>query len=143
MSSKSKTETVREEIRHYLKKTDGRVRQVDLTNYILENSHVATPGIVRGIFNGAQGIGGRYRHIPNVAFTKEDGKVYYFYEENNFSEDSTMSKLSQKVAEFEADLKKDDLLKVSFLDIPSAERKHYLEFIEKFEELRNIFTTKD
>lgn len=139
----SKTEIVREEIRKYLKETNGRVRQVDLTNYILGNSHVATPGIIRGIFNGVQGIGGRYRHIPNVAFAKEEGKVFYYYEENNFSEDSTMNRLSQKVAEFEAELKKDDLLKVSFLDILPEERRHYLEFIEKFEELRDIFTTKD
>ncbi|HFJ9454141.1 TPA: hypothetical protein ACGW67_005464 [Bacillus tropicus] len=146
---KSNTAIVREEIEMYLKqKGEGvKIRQTDLTQYMLQHSSVATGGIVRGIYNRMQGIGGSIKPIPNVHFSKEaDGKVFYFYkptDNNRFSEDSIMGEIEQKIIEFEKVLRGANLLDISLLDLPSEERKVYLKFIDHFEELRNIFGTRN
>lgn len=141
--AKSKTEIVREEIRAYLKTLGGaKVRQVELTNYLLINSTIATEGIIRGIYNRMQGIGGSYKLIPNVKIVKEEGASYLYYEEGEFEDNSVIGRLRQKNSEFEEMLKRDNLWNISILDLPFEERQPYLEYMEKFGILRDAFTKK-
>lgn|GEM_PF-4786904 len=140
---KSRTEIVRGEIREYLKAQKGKkIRQVDLTNYILENSSVATEGIVRGIYNKMLGIGGSYKLIPNVKIVSEDSKSFLYYEESDFNDDSIIGRLKQKNIEFEESLKRAGLWNVSILDLPFEERQPYLEYMDKFGNLRDMFVKK-
>lgn len=141
--NKSKTEIVREEMREYLKTLEGKkIRQVDLTKYMLANSSVASEGIVRGIYNRMLGIGGSYKLIPNVKIVSEDGKSFLYYEESEFNDASIISKLKQKNIEFETSLKQAGLWNVSILDLPFEERQPYFEYMENFEKLRNMFVKK-
>lgn len=141
---KSKTEIVREEMREYLKTQIGsKIRQVDLTNYLLQNSCVATEGIIRGIYNRMLGIGGSYKLIPNVHIVTEDKKSYLYYQESEFIDDSIIGKLKGKNLEFEGILKESGLWNISILDLPFEERQPYIEYMEKFGILRDMFVKKE
>jgi hypothetical protein len=57
----------------------------------------------------------------------------------NFRRQYYWKSQTKKINEFEESLKETDLWNVAILELPFKERKPYLEFMEKFEELRNMF----
>lgn len=136
------TAIIRREIHDYLKSLgEGvEVRQIDLTNYIKENSSVeATEGTLRGIYNKMANIGGTYKGVKDIKISKKiDGSVYYYYEKDNV-ENTVTEHLRKVTMEFEELLKKNNLLNVSIIDLDFKQRKLYVDYIEQFEKLRNLF----
>lgn len=139
----SPTEYVRGEIQEYLKQrgVGVKVRESELFKEILKSSKIASPGILRGIANKAKGIGG-YVPIFHVEVVKEGNKSFYCYKAYRFTENSVLGELQKKVIEFKTTLQRDNLWNVSWIDLSVDERRPYLEFMNRFENVMDLFTAE-
>lgn len=133
---KSTTELAREEIRNYLKnRGEGvRVSQSDLTNHLKNKmGDKITNGIISGLYFKMSGNGPIYIPIPNIKVEKGlDGKMYYYYKNNNIDKDSALLKLKEETSAFEKKLKN---LNINIMDLTNEERQIYIGYIEQFKKL--------
>ena len=145
--AKTQTQILREEILEYLKQQgpEFKIRESELTKYLVANSAVSSPStVLPGIYQKIEGKHGVRISIPGVKRYKEGSKVYYTYspEYFKFEEGTTMYSIKESLNRFEDDLRKNNLWNVAVLELPFEERKAYLQFLEKFEEMRTLFDSE-
>lgn len=137
----TRTAAVRKDMVEVLKNEGGPIRQAELTQKLLKHNASATPGVIRGIFNGVQGISGKHKRVPGVAYYKnDDGSVFYYYEsEVDFTKDGQLKSIKEAFETFEKELEDRNLLVVNLKSATQAERAAMNEFMKRFENLKSFF----
>lgn len=143
MKKVSKTEKLRQSIAEFLKSENGKlIRQKDLIDHFITDGSEYTSGMIRGIFNKMDGVGGIYIPIPNVESIKEDNKAFYRYinpGKPKFETESKLHELGNKIMKFEEELKNENYFNIDLRLLKEEEIQSYISFTKKFEALKNCF----
>jgi hypothetical protein len=143
-----RTDKARIELKNFVKSFNGqRVQQKDVVSYLTSfNNGEFSIGVVRGILNKLDGIGGSYVPIPGILSEKENGSAYYKFltedselESKNKMANQSLTTLShilnEEVSKFEKSFKR---LGIDIVALDESDTQLYFEFVQHLQALKRL-----
>ena len=151
ISMSNKTELTREAIRQYVKDArPEKVRQSDLIKHLQELKDAGkldtTLGVIRGIFNRMDGVGGsKIKPIPQIRSIKEQGKAYYIFDEDYLTESiSQMDQIIFEFKKFQSVLDKRNLLVIDLNKLEADDVNRIISLKKNIDEIAELLgSTRD
>ena len=135
---------------HVRESSPNKVRQCELIKHLQELKDAGkldtTLGVVRGIFNRMDGVGGsKIKPIPQIRSIKEQGKAYYIFDEDYLTESiSQMDQIVFEFKKFQSVLDKRNLLVIDLNKLEADDVNRIISLKKNIDEIAELLgSTRD